>query len=402
MPVLSPLHPMIMPEKIIVRRRRRASKPRPHGCESVAEVLAWWTCQNQQIKEEEEAGKSVRKARRTAAKGSRKGCMKGKGGPENANCCYRGVRQRVWGKWVAEIREPNRGDRLWLGTFSTAQEAALAYDQAARILYGSCARLNLPDIENYNSLPSLASCMPLKLETSQSRSSEADASCVLSGANSASLFSATRDLDSGLSKVKTEYEVEYPFIFEDEQESQRPTIFPLHNAVQAVKLKGNDPSISDVSEKDTVCYRQQELASLDFGLSLPSLPFEHELVAHLDVGKELQELEYFEADKILKLLNYGMRNEAEQQASTPCQQPIDCIPSEEYFDQSRHVCKATEEQDLEDQLAAFAYADSAPVSLDSVVYSGGVVDMSPQVNDDFEFVHNLLLHSQSEDYGSFE
>ncbi|KAH9295649.1 hypothetical protein KI387_039237, partial [Taxus chinensis] len=51
---------------------------------------------------------------------------------------------RTWGKWVAEIREPNRGARLWLGTHATAREAALAYDHAARSLYGSCARLNLP------------------------------------------------------------------------------------------------------------------------------------------------------------------------------------------------------------------------------------------------------------------
>ncbi|GLJ05140.1 hypothetical protein SUGI_0011930 [Cryptomeria japonica] len=84
--------------------------------------------------------------RRKSRKGKsvRKGCKPRKGGPENGLFNYKGVRQRKWGKWVAEIREPNDGKRLWLGSFNTADEAALAYDQAAQIMYGSSASLNNP------------------------------------------------------------------------------------------------------------------------------------------------------------------------------------------------------------------------------------------------------------------
>ncbi|XP_057793718.1 ethylene-responsive transcription factor ERF020 [Salvia miltiorrhiza] len=56
---------------------------------------------------------------------------------------YKGVRRRKWGKWVSEIRVPGTPERLWLGSYATAEAAAVAHDVAFYCLRGDSSPQNL-------------------------------------------------------------------------------------------------------------------------------------------------------------------------------------------------------------------------------------------------------------------
>ncbi|GLJ43318.1 hypothetical protein SUGI_0899720 [Cryptomeria japonica] len=87
---------------------------------------------------------------------------------------YRGVRMRKWGKWVSEVREPNKRSRIWLGSYATPEAAARAYDTAVLYLRGPSASLNFPEEVLKQEFRDLKAC-DLSPTSIQKRAQEAGA-----------------------------------------------------------------------------------------------------------------------------------------------------------------------------------------------------------------------------------
>ncbi|KAK8568617.1 hypothetical protein V6N13_106520 [Hibiscus sabdariffa] len=100
---------------------------------------------------------------------------------ERRHSRFKGARKRNWGKWVSEIRLPNSRERIWLGSYDSAEKAARAFDAALFCLRGRSAKFNFPDnppeIANGRSLtPSEIQAVAARFANSEPRRSHSEQS----------------------------------------------------------------------------------------------------------------------------------------------------------------------------------------------------------------------------------